>query len=170
MSFSSFQKATGQKTKRRLGGVRAALGGRKHKIDQAMQDLVTGQGNEYRVIDALEEFYNGLKDGHLYNASRAYRRVSHLPGMFLIKPLFLARFPQQAHLGELVGTQTSTDDSAITQEEIDAIRIYSGGSYIAMNGQLRGHAMRRSKGPLIGASRMDEDAAKAETSARDRGR
>jgi hypothetical protein len=49
MSFSSFQKATGQKTKRRLGGVRAALGGRKHKIDQAMQDLVTGQGNEYRV-------------------------------------------------------------------------------------------------------------------------
>ncbi len=113
-------------------------------------------------IAALQEFYNGLKDGHLYNASRAYRKVSHLEGMYLLKPLFLTRFPNQAHLGGLAGTEADPGENhGLTPEEMDAIKTYSGGSYLSMNSQLREHDMRPSKAPRIGRARMTEDDKKA---------
>jgi hypothetical protein len=88
-------------------------------------------------IAALREFSDALRDGQLTDASAAYQRVANVPGMYLVKPLFIHRYSANSGLGSLVGTQQQADQSPLTDEEKVAIIRYSGGEFKAMNADLR---------------------------------
>lgn len=120
------------------------------------------------LIDALEEFYNKLRDGHQYHAERAFRKVSHLEGMYLIRPLFLGHFPQNAHLEGLVGTEEKgAEGQELTPEEVEAIKTYSGEHYKDMNSQMRSHVMRPETKSVLGETRPQSNKA-AKQADRDR--
>src|SRR5437764_6931715 len=88
-------------------------------------------------IDGLQKFFYGLRDGNLKDAEQAYMTISTVPGMYLIKPLIVAHFAGNAELGNIVGT-TSTGLGKLSSAEAKAIKTYSGGAYLDINGQLRG--------------------------------
>jgi hypothetical protein len=87
--------------------------------------------------------------------------------MYLIRPLFLAHFPHQAHLRNLVGTNANTDSgNELTEEERKALFTYIGDGYKPINNQLRDHDMRRGRAHHIGAARRTEKDTKTADNAR----
>ncbi len=88
-------------------------------------------------IAKLKEFSDALRDGQLLVASTAYKFVANVPGMYLIKPLFIHRFSANSGLGSLVGTQAQAEQGPLTDEEKVAIVKYSGGDFTPMNSDLR---------------------------------
>lgn len=88
-------------------------------------------------IEALKEFSDALRDGQLTDATTAYQAVANVPGMYLIKPLFIHKYAANSGLGSLVRTQPEAQQGPLTDEEKLAIIRYSGGEFKAMNADLR---------------------------------
>ena len=93
--------------------------------------------NHPRRIEKLQEFSDALREGNLTIASAAYKFVADVPGMYLIKPLFIHRYSANSGMGSLVGTQSQAEQGPLTDEEKVAIVKYSGGDFKPMNSDLR---------------------------------
>lgn len=89
-------------------------------------------------IKALQDFYSALEAGNMNAAVDAYNWISEVPGMYLIKPLFIRHFAGNIEMGKLIGTDAQANvGQGLTAEEKNAILGYTGNAYTPMNEQLR---------------------------------
>lgn len=89
-------------------------------------------------LGKLQEFYEALKEGKADEGAAIYEQLKDVPGMYMIKSLFVTHFANKINMDKIFGTDShSTVGQALTDAEKTAINDYSTTEYDNYNNQLR---------------------------------